>query len=140
MAPVTLHASCVAFGENAVLIRGVSGSGKSALALQLIALGGVLVADDQVHLSLQGNALTAHCPAAIKGKIEARGVGILNADTVDSATVSIVIDVDKAEVDRLPKARWVTILGCRLPLLHRADGIHFASAVALMMRTGRSDP
>ena len=31
-----LHASCVAFGDVGVLIRGKSGSGKSSLCLRLI--------------------------------------------------------------------------------------------------------
>jgi HPr kinase/phosphorylase len=37
-----LHASCVALNGRAVLITGKSGSGKSALALQLMAYGAML--------------------------------------------------------------------------------------------------
>ena len=36
MTSLTIHASCVAFGNKAVLIRGKPGSGKSDLVLQLI--------------------------------------------------------------------------------------------------------
>jgi len=47
-----LHASCVCLEGRAVLIRGASGSGKSGLALQLIALGAALVADDRTVAEL----------------------------------------------------------------------------------------
>ena len=51
MAPLRLHASCVALDPGrAVLILGPSGAGKSRLALGLMALGAHLVADDQVEL------------------------------------------------------------------------------------------
>ena len=54
MPPETiLHATCIAWQGRGVLIRGPSGSGKSALALGLMAHGAVLVADDRVKLSLQ---------------------------------------------------------------------------------------
>ena len=42
-----LHASCVSINGNGVLICGSSGSGKSSLAINLIALGAELVADDR---------------------------------------------------------------------------------------------
>ena len=44
-AAVLLHASCVAVAGRAVLITGPSGSGKSSLALTLLAHGAALVAD-----------------------------------------------------------------------------------------------
>ena len=45
-----MHASCVSYENHAVLILGPSGIGKSSLALQLMALGAVLVADDKTCL------------------------------------------------------------------------------------------
>ncbi|MBA3881078.1 MAG: aldolase, partial [Sphingobium sp.] len=42
----TLHVSCVAIGDRAVLIEGRSGAGKSDLALRLIDRGARLVSDD----------------------------------------------------------------------------------------------
>ena len=50
-----VHASCVARDGRAVLIRGASGSGKSGLALQLMALGAGLVADDRTRLWREGD-------------------------------------------------------------------------------------
>ena len=43
---LTVHGTTVARAGRAVLILGASGTGKSALALQMIALGARLVADD----------------------------------------------------------------------------------------------
>ena len=74
----TVHASCVLVQTVGVLIIGASGTGKSALALRLIGLGGKLVADDRTILTYHKNQIIATCPATIKGKIEARGVGIIN--------------------------------------------------------------
>ena len=51
-----LHATCVAVDGRGLLILGPSGSGKSALALQLIALGAQLVADDRTRVSRRGAA------------------------------------------------------------------------------------
>ena len=67
-ADTIVHASCVALDRRAVLLRGASGCGKSALALQLMALGATLVADDRVILRLRDGALAASCPASIRGR------------------------------------------------------------------------
>ena len=72
-----MHATCVAVGPHAALIRGASGRGKSGLALQLLAMGAVLVSDDRTRLWRAGDALMADAPDTIRGRIEARGVGIL---------------------------------------------------------------
>lgn len=134
-----LHASCVAVGDQAVLIIGASGAGKSTLALELLALGGVLVADDRVILTAKGAALIAQAPATVAGLIEARGVGVLNAAYQDTARVTLVIDLDTKEPDRIPIRRQVTILGCDIPLLYRSKSIHLAPAILQWMRAGRSE-
>src|SRR3546814_8060220 len=65
-------------GDWAVLLRGPSGVGKSDLALRLIDRGAVLVSDDQTLLSVAGGRLVAAPPAAIAGRLEARGLGIVD--------------------------------------------------------------
>ena len=59
---LTLHATCVAMEGRGVLIIGPSGSGKSELALALMAHGARLVADYRVTLNLREEALRATCP------------------------------------------------------------------------------
>lgn len=43
-----LHGTCVAYSQSGLLIIGTSGSGKSALALALMGMDAVLLADDRV--------------------------------------------------------------------------------------------
>ena len=79
--PVIVHASCVAWKGRGLLIGGPVGSGKSSLALQLMAFGADLIADDRTALSADRDGPPVAAPVApIAGLIEARGVGILPAD------------------------------------------------------------
>lgn len=135
---ITLHATAVTLAGRAILIRGASGRGKSALALQLMALGAGLIADDQVTLTRRGDRLIASCPPALRGLIEARGVGILNAAPQQPAAVAVVVDLDQVETDRLPPHRRVTIVGCEVPLIYFNDGVGFASAIVQYLRAGRN--
>ena len=56
-APSTQHATCVDIKGSGVLIVGDSGSGKSGLAIGLIALGASLVADDQCEILIENDIL-----------------------------------------------------------------------------------
>ena len=134
-----MHGSCVAVDGAAVLILGQSGAGKSALALRLMAYGARLVADDQVDLCLEDGCVMARAPKGIAGLIEARGVGILNADAIVKAPLALVVDLDVEETERIPPQRVMTLSGCALPLLHRSDALHFDAAILQFLRDGRSD-
>jgi RNase adaptor protein for sRNA GlmZ degradation len=112
MSVFRMHATCVALGGAAVLLRGPSGAGKSDLALRLIEEGARLVADDQVELAAEGGRLVARAPAAIAGKMEVRGVGIVPVAAEAAATVALIADlVTAADVERLPEPAEETILG-----------------------------
>ena len=132
-----LHASCVALQDKGLLILGPSGSGKSALALQLMALGAVLVADDYTDLARGEGGVIARCPAALRGLIEARGIGILRADTVAQAPVALVVDLGRVETERLPPKRQFALLGLVFDLVLGQDGDHFPAAVLQALRAGR---
>ncbi|WP_368484377.1 HPr kinase/phosphorylase [Pseudooceanicola sp. HF7] len=133
-----LHASCVALDpDRAVLILGASGSGKSSLALELMARGAQLVADDRVDLRQEGAALWASAPQTIVGKIEARGVGILNARALAGARVTLCVDLDQRESERLPPQRSSFLLGVSLPLLHNTGTAAFPAAILQYLREGR---
>jgi len=136
-----LHASCVAFGGRAVLIAGPSGSGKSALALRLIALGAELVADDRVALSMRGDAVIAAAPPAIAGLIEARGVGVLRMEARASAEVALVAELGAADVERLPRLKSRRLLNGAAPLISiRPDGAGAAVVAALLKGAALIDP
>lgn len=96
-----LHATCVAIGGRAVLIAGRSGTGKSDLALRLLDRGAALVSDDYTSVRRAGDTLIATAPAAIAGRIEVRGVGLLHQDSIAEATVHLIVVTDEA-VARLP--------------------------------------
>lgn len=72
-APIQIHASCAARGEDGVLLVGPSGSGKSDLLLRLVDAGYALVADDRVCL----HAGWASAPPPLAGLLEVRGIGIV---------------------------------------------------------------
>lgn len=136
---LTLHATCVAVEGCGVLITGPSGAGKSGLALALMAHGARLVADDRVTLSVEDGALWATCPPAIRGMIEARGLGLLAAETVEGAEVAVVVDLSVTETERLPPRRVVTYLGRTVALVRGGAGPHFPAALLHYVRAGRRE-
>ncbi len=136
--PVTLHATTVAFDGQGVLIRGASGAGKSALGLRLMALGAVLVADDQTMVHRQGDQVVARCPPGLIGLIEARGIGLLNAPSLAQAVLRLVVDLDRLETARLPDWHQTSLLGQSLPLVLRSDTAHFPDAVRHYVLYGRN--
>jgi len=112
-----LHASAVAVDGRAVLISGPSGSGKSDLALRLLDRGFTLVSDDQTIVRKEGSRLIASAPGRIKGKLEIRGIGIVDLETVDNVPVALVVELT-SDIQRLPDdARERPILGTSIPLI-----------------------
>ena len=61
-----------------VLIEGAPGSGKSALALELVSRGHRLIADDAVEIRRKDAHLIGICPPLLSGFIEVRGLGVLD--------------------------------------------------------------
>ncbi len=137
-ASLNLHASAVAFGERGVLILGASGAGKSGLALRLIAAGARLVADDRVLLDARDGALIASAPAALRGMIEARGIGLLRADALDAAALVLAVDLDRSDAARMPHPHTIAYLGLEIELM-LADGVpNLAVALVQLFRFGRT--
>ncbi|MEO0937920.1 MAG: HPr kinase/phosphatase C-terminal domain-containing protein [Pseudomonadota bacterium] len=130
-----IHASAVAAKGRAALIVGASGSGKSSLALQLLAFGAALICDDQVDLTVQNGALIAGPAPNIAGMIEARGVGLLKAPVAGPTPVACVIDLNALETERLPE-RERTYHGVSLPLFHKCEGPAWPAAIWLYLSHG----
>jgi serine kinase of HPr protein (carbohydrate metabolism regulator) len=98
----TMHVSTVAIHGRAVLISGLSGSGKSDLALRLIDRGAVLVSDDYTIVRRAGVGLVASAPPTIAGKIEVRSLGILDMPIEKDVPIALLVDLDAAP-ERLPE-------------------------------------
>jgi len=106
----TLHATTVAIDGRAVAIEGLSGAGKSDLALRLIDRGAMLVSDDQTLLVRVADKLHARAPATMKGRIEVRGLGIVELPFVDDVPLALVIRLG-GEVMRMPDRRIRRLAG-----------------------------
>lgn len=113
-----LHASSVAIDGRVVLIAGRPGSGKSDLALRLIDRGAVLVADDYTRLDQRDGRMIATPPPRIAGKIEVRGVGIIELAFAAEGMVALMVDLDRP-LERLPEEPLPTTVleGVAIPTL-----------------------
>jgi HPr kinase/phosphorylase len=132
------HATTVAIEGAAVMITGPSGSGKSALALELIGLGAQLVADDLSQIVMQDGAPFVIAPPKMPGVIEARGVGLINVPHCPKAQLQLVVDMGQIELARLPASPTFTeVNGCAIECLFRVDAPYFAIAVFNVLRHGR---
>jgi HPr kinase/phosphorylase len=118
---VILHGSAVLlksvdFQPSVVFLRGLSGSGKSDLALRLIEGGGQLICDDQVHFERRQDKIFASPVETIRGLLEVRGVGLLHMTVADPSRLRLIIDlVAREDVPRLPEMETVDILGVAIP-------------------------
>ncbi len=132
------HASAVVFGADdthpgfGVMIEGPSGSGKSALALQLIALGATLVADDRTRVQARDGWPWLHAPERLAGVIEARGVGLLRVPVRPRAPLRLIVDMGAVETDRLPDPATRDVLGQYIRCIRRVDGPHFAGSIVAL--------
>ena len=116
MTATLVHASCIAIGGRAVLISGRSGSGKSDLALRLIDRGAGLVSDDYTALEPQAGWLLASAPERIAGKLEIRGIGIVDLNPLADVPVALLVDLDLAP-ERMPDSATRPLSGIKIPVI-----------------------
>ncbi len=107
-----VHATCVTRFGRGVLMRGPSGAGKSSLAMQLMAQGWMLVADDYVLLRESQGRLIAAAPESLRGLIEIYGIGIAAAPARLETRVDLVVDLVATHAERLPVPGHEILLGC----------------------------
>jgi serine kinase of HPr protein (carbohydrate metabolism regulator) len=95
----SLHATAVVHGESGVLILGPSGSGKSALALALMARANAtgafsaLIGDDRIFLSEAHGRLIARGAAIMAGVIERRTAGLITVRHESAAVVRLAVEL-----------------------------------------------
>lgn len=116
MSMARIHATTVAIEGRGVMIVGPSGAGKSDLALRLIDRGAKLVSDDYTECSVRDGVLMAVAPSTIAGKIEVRGIGIVDMPHAGATPVAMVVTL-AAGVDRLPEPATTHIAGIDLSAL-----------------------
>jgi len=134
------RATALAVDGQGALILGASGSGKSGLALAMIALGATLIADDGVTVRATPSGLHLQVPATSPNLIEARGLGLLHPGPICAAApLRIAIDLSRAEPDRLPPARTVIWNGQTAPLALGKDVPALPAALMILLRHGRAD-
>ena len=114
----TRHATTVAIGGRAVLIEGRSGAGKSDLALRLIDRGAQLVSDDYTVVTRdETGCLLAAPPPTIAGRMEVRGIGIIEMPYRADVPVALVVTLT-ATPDRLPLTPLrCAIVGMSIPCI-----------------------
>jgi HPr kinase/phosphorylase len=132
---VIVHATTVAVDGAGLIIEGPSNSGKSGLALQLLAIGASLVADDRTVLSRPDpGPPIATAPPPLAGLIEARGVGLIRVPTLAAVRVTAILTMTGAETERLPPERLRDVLGYPVVDLRRVDAPWFPAALLLWLR------
>jgi HPr kinase/phosphorylase len=118
---LVLHATCVDIDGGAVLLRGPSAAGKSDLALRLIDEGARLVADDQVQVTAVRGELIASAPSQLSGKMEVRGIGIVELDAnrlSPRARVALVADLGPSgDIARMPYRTTCRLDDIDVPLI-----------------------
>jgi serine kinase of HPr protein (carbohydrate metabolism regulator) len=136
-----VHATALVLADRGVLIRGDSGSGKTALALELFAraraagLFAALISDDQVPLSVLGNRLVGFAAAAIAGLVEVRGLTPRSMPSVSAAVIDLAVTlVDPADAPRFREPGTETLHGCPIDSLVLPARERSANADAVLFR------
>lgn len=131
-----IHATGLVLGGTGLILRGISGAGKSLLALELIdewearGLPAKLVSDDRIDIEATGKGLVMHAPKAIEGLIELRGRGIVSRPFVSKAALHLVVDLVDAYERMIEEDELVTELEgmrlarCPVPRAGKVDSRH----------------
>lgn len=133
-----IHASLVTWCRRGVLVLGESGTGKTALCLELMRAGGYLVADDLVQLERCGAALYG-CTTGATCLIELRGNGIFRVATSNGVQVCLCVELQAvSRQERLPETDTICLADVAVPLLRLpAGGVASVGAVLLALHACR---
>lgn len=134
--PCQVHATCVVVDGRGLLIVGRSGAGKSALALQLMAFGATLVADDYCDLTSCANGVMASRPDSLPEAIEARSVGLLAAPCAGPTLLAAVLDLDCPTDERLPALQYSQLGDHEVPYIKGSTASHLPAALFHFLKHG----
>jgi serine kinase of HPr protein (carbohydrate metabolism regulator) len=111
-----IHATCVEWEDKGILIIGDSGAGKSDLAIRLMEKDAFLISDDQTKLLKRKNEILGQTAPNIEGKIELRGVGIIDVDYKKETAIKLILELVKSrkEVPRMPKLEFSDFFGIKV--------------------------
>ena len=146
MAEINLHATCVVLAQagpklgapadTGVLLLGESGSGKSDLALRLVTMGALLVADDRTVLWVEEGTLLGRAPPRLQGLIEVRGLGIRRLPTAPRAPIRLAAILG-CEAKRLPEPEYWPLPqgldGAASPLLLRLNAFSASAPARIVL-------
>lgn len=120
--PVTLHGVFIEIFGLGVLLAGRSGVGKSELALEMLARGHRLIADDAAEFELASDGrIVGRCPPLLYGFLEVRGLGVLHVGRMfgepalrASKALDLILRLDAAsdtaDLDRMHGRRIETLV------------------------------
>lgn len=121
-AGANIHASAVLLGDRGVIVLGSSGTGKSTLALALVARVrasgrfAALVADDRLIVRAVCGRLLGEVPQAIEGLVEIYGIGPRRVAFERRFVADLAVRlVPSGETERLAPPGTAEIAGARLP-------------------------
>lgn len=102
-----------------------------------MALGCDLVSDDRCEYLVRHDSLFVMPPDAIAGQIEARGLGILNAEYRSEIEIKAVVDLGQAETERLPEVVTTEIAGAILTVLRKNEIVSFPAQLLQYLKGSR---
>ena len=112
-----IHSTGVVFEGKGLLCVGPSGAGKTQMALDLMALGGDLIADDRVYLQAKDDVLIMQRPVPVQNLIELRGIGVVPTPSVAEHPVTLIINFTWEGERRSQGIETDYILGCAVKRL-----------------------
>jgi HPr kinase/phosphorylase len=117
------HASAILIGEKALLITGVSGSGKSRLVLRILQDNRYftrLIGDDRVFLrGFNGRLIVS---PALPGLLEVRGQGVVTLPFEAAGVVAACLQLECETAQRMPEKHEIFFHDIKIPLFKVKKG------------------
>lgn len=139
----TVHGVLLLINGLGVLLSGPSGSGKSGLALELVAGGHALVADDAIEFCrVAPGCVLGRCPPPLAGFIHTPDLGVLDVArlygpraVVHRARLDLVIDLSPEPATRTQATATRDLHGRRAPYPLLGESL---PAISLQPRVGHN--